>query len=122
MLGRVAFLPPPGRTQVWDLFPLTGRKLDNLYNICTSSKLSHSTKLTIPLLQDLVGSKEARSLLLLPAGLRTSLAFIPSMLLFRLLVFWPKHDCSKLTILVPERVFIQIVQALISVFQKLPSV
>lgn len=31
------------------LLPLTGRRLDNLHNFCTSSSLSHSTKLIIPL-------------------------------------------------------------------------
>lgn len=96
--------------------------MDILYNICTSSKLSHSPTLMVPLLQDSVGSKEAFSLLPHSVGFRTSLAFIPSMLLSRRLVLWPKHVCSKLPILVPERVFIKIVQMLISVFQKLPSV
>lgn len=122
MLGRVAFPPPTGRTQGWNLFPLPGRKLDNLYNVCTSYKLSHSPKLIIPVLQDLVGSKKTFSLHSYSAGLRTSLAFIPSMLLFRLFMHWPKHVSRKHTTLVPEGVFIKIVQMLISLFQKLPSV
>lgn len=87
MLGRVVL-----RTRGWDLFPLTGRTLDSLYNVCNSSKLSRSTELIIPLLQDLVGSKQVFSLFPYSAGPRTSLAFIPSMLPFRLLVRWPTHQ------------------------------
>lgn len=122
VLREIAFLPPTGRTRGWYLSSLTGRKMDNLYNVCTSSTHSHSTKSIISLLQDLVGSKKAFSLFPYSEKLRTSLDSIPSMLPFRLLMCWPKRISSKLTILMPERVFIKIVQMLISLFQKLPSV
>lgn len=62
----------------------------------------------------MVGGKKAFSLLPYSEELRTSLAFIASVLPFRLLMCWPKHISSKLAILVPERVFIKIVHMLIS--------